>query len=104
MTYTYDDRDRAFYEAVYDMLVREAGAIPGPVSKETFVLAYTRVEHRADEYRCCGLLGFGGKFYRTSGRFYVSMYPEDRTPKREARRTRVNELLGGLVEKYRPRP
>lgn len=60
------------------------------------------MEHRSDEYRCCGLFGFGGKFYRTGGRFYVSMYPEDRTPSREARIKRVNELLGELVKKYGP--
>jgi hypothetical protein len=37
MTYTYDDLDRAFYEAVYDMLVEHAGAIPNATSVSPLV-------------------------------------------------------------------
>jgi len=45
------------------------------------------------EWRFVGALGFGGKVHATHGRVYVSCYPEDRTPAREAMIERANERL-----------
>lgn len=104
MLYTYNDTDRVFYRAVWDVLVVEAGASKNPTDKELFVRAYTQVEHPASEYRFCGSLGFGGKFWRNDGCFYVSCYPEDRTPSRMATLERVNAKLRELQESMRPNP
>jgi hypothetical protein len=102
MNYTYDDRDRPFYERVYDLLVKYAGAPNDSRDRESFIQAFTRKEHRAVEYRCCGAFGFGGKFYRNAGMFYVSCYPEDRTRKRDTEIAKVNTLIHTLVIEMKP--
>lgn len=104
MRYTHDNTHRAFYEAVWDLLVAEAGASRDPEEKVRFTEAYTQVEHRADEWRFGGHLGFGGKFWRNAGRFYVSCYREDRTKARDAITTRVNDRIAELQAQYNPNP
>jgi hypothetical protein len=49
------------------------------------------------EWRFSGRLGFGGKLHLTHDRLYVSCYPEDSTPGREAAIARVNESLAGVA-------
>lgn len=102
--YTYNDADRVFYERVWDVLVAHGGAYDGPHEKETFVRSYTQNEYKATEYRFGGDLGFGGKFYRGSGRFYVLCYREDQTPEREQILKTINEKIAELVVELNPSP
>lgn len=48
------------------------------------------------EYRFCGLLGFGGKFWRTRREWYVNCYPEDETTERAALIRLANRALSAL--------
>lgn len=75
--------------AIYEILVKEVGA--NPLDSDSFVRHYASPQ--AVEWRFCGTLGYGGKFYRNAGRHYAQCYREDET--RERRRTieRVNKLL-----------
>lgn len=77
----------------YDVLIEHAKAAPR--DRAYFVRLFS-TDRRANEYRFQGVLGFGGKFYRDDARYYVTCYPEDSTPEREAVVTRVNELLKQL--------
>jgi hypothetical protein len=99
MAPTYNEQHRAFFEQAWDILVEHAGARRDPIEKESFVRAFMQVEHTAIEWRFGGHLGFGGKFWRNDGRFYISCYPEDRTPKLDAIIIKVNTLLTDLVAK-----
>jgi len=58
--------------AVYDLLVQHAGA--SEEGRESFVSAET--SQHCTEYRFGGSLGFGGKFWRNAGAWYVTAYPE----------------------------
>jgi hypothetical protein len=91
--------------AVYDILVKHCGASGHSDEKADFAFLETsRVVH---EYRFQGALGFGGKFWRTTGvhredpdlRWSVSCYPEDLTPERQemidAANTALDELRDG---------
>lgn len=108
MNYTYDTTDQAFYEKVWDLLVEKAGASKDPYQKESFVSAYTQIEHSASEWRFGGLFGFGGKFWRNAGTlpcpFYVALYREDRTPQREALLHEVNRDIEKLAREMNPNP
>lgn len=99
----YDFTDREFYDAVYTILVDEAGAPAGLDDREIFIRAYCEVDHPATEYRFGGLLGFGGKFWRAYDSFYITAYREDETPKTIAIRENVNVLLEKAMDKYQPR-
>lgn len=62
--------------AVYDILVTEAGAYEG--DRSDFVYHQTDTFHY--EYRFMGGLGFGGKFRRqgyAGDKWYVDCYPEN---------------------------
>ena len=63
---------------IYKILVEEVGA--DPRDADSFVRHFT--SPTAIEWRFCGTLGFGGKFYRNAGRYYVQCYREDETPER----------------------
>lgn len=93
MTYTYDDSKRPFYEAVYALLVKHAGARDSEDARESFVLAFTQVEYPCGEYRFQGSLGFGGKFYRDIFGHRIGCYHEDETPERAMAIRVVNGLL-----------
>lgn len=66
--------------AIYDVLVECCGA--SETERDSFVHQQATEDIR--EWRFCGNLGFGGKFWRNNGRFYVSCYREDETPERLA--------------------
>ena len=53
---------------------------------------------RDKEYRFCGRLGFGGKFWRTSDAWYVSCYRENESPERIALIEEANDSLKRLRE------
>jgi hypothetical protein len=87
--------------AVYDVLVQHAGASDhqGTFARGHFVA--TETEECVREYRFMGALGGGGKFrrdYRGGVRdcWYVSCYPEDLTPARQAAVDATNAALAEL--------
>lgn len=99
--YTYDETTRPFFERAYAILVEHAGAPDGPHDRESFVINFTRREYPTTEYRCCGAFGFGGKFWRNDGRFYVTCYPEDRSARINRSIDHVNELLAALLAEHK---
>lgn len=86
--------------AVYDVLVEHAGA--SEQGRDGFVV--TQVNTHCQEYRLGGALGFGGKFWRTTGihredpdlTWSVSAYPEDMTPERRRAIDDTNQALAAL--------
>lgn len=81
--------------AIWDVLVQHAGAHEG--GREAFV--DVQGHHvPCTEYRFCGALGFGGKFWNYNGRWYVTAYPEDvrDRPGRQAAVDATNQLLAAL--------
>jgi hypothetical protein len=80
-------------DAIYDILVQECGALED--GRLSFVSNQTT--DFIGEWRFCGKLGFGGKFWRNNGRMYVSCYHEDLTKERVAMITAANDRLAALV-------
>lgn len=80
--------------AVYNVLVQYAGAVKE--AREGFVRLQTN--GHLPEYRFIGALGFGGKFWRNAGAWYVTAYPEDiaRDPSIQARIDTTNTALAAL--------
>lgn len=85
---------------VYDILVQECGAKDDQYDREHFVQKQTA--EQVTEWRFCGKLGFGGKFWRHGGvgwlfvtreQMYVDCYQEDRTPERKAMIEAANKRL-----------
>ena len=77
---------------IYDILEKECGAWVS--EREGFV--YHQVNDEEDltsEWRFCGKLGYGGKFWRANDRLYVNYYNEDQTKERDAMVERANKLL-----------
>jgi hypothetical protein len=101
---TYNFKDKAFYEEVWDLLVREAGASKREQDRQNFVYDYCQVEYPVTEYRFMGKIGFGGKFWRNAGEFYISCYREEETPEKTALIRKVNEGIKELVKKHKPSP
>ena len=63
---------------IYNVLIALTGA---PVAdKENFIYHHIR-PNGPNEWRFCGSLGFGGKYWSEDNR--VSCYSEDETPERE---------------------
>ena len=85
---------KVIFNQVYDLLVEHVGASPSKDQREIFVMSF--LERHTVEWRFCGNLGFGGKLYRLYQHYYVSYYPEDRTPERDAAVEKVNELLKAI--------
>ena len=80
---------------LYDILVEECGALE--TERENFVYHQTNdPEELVREWRFCGNLGFGGKFWRNDGRLYVNCYNEDMTPERQKMIDRANQRLSEL--------
>ena len=78
---------------IYNILIEECGAQQD--GREAFVQRQTD-DHYPFEYRFCGALGFGGKFRRSSSRWYVTCYSEDKTPERAAMIETANQRLEKL--------
>jgi hypothetical protein len=74
---------------IYDILVKECGAFEE--EREHFIIHQTTTEIR--EWRFCGKLGFGGKFWNADDRLYVNCYNEDLTPERSKMIEQANKLL-----------
>lgn len=80
--------------AVYDLLVAHAGAN----DDDRIGFFFTQTDGYCAEYRFQGLLGFGGKFWNSNNRWYVSCYREDLTPVRQAAIDATNAALARLRE------
>lgn len=100
--YRTDYEDAPFSEdlanRIYDVLIEHAGASES--WRRDFV--YHQTHEHVPEYRFQGLLGFGGKFRRSS-RWYdkgeswrVDCYPEDRSPERDKLVEATNKALSEL--------
>lgn len=61
------------WSKVFTILIRHCGA--READREVFIYHMNR-EPYPIEYRFCGKLGFGGKFWRSPDRLYVNCYPE----------------------------
>lgn len=89
---------QTFYEKAWDILVAHAGATTmDPHAKDSFVRAFLDTEYPVTEWRFCGSLGFGGKFWRNDRGgpcpFYVNCYREDQTKASQKTIEKVNRLL-----------
>jgi hypothetical protein len=93
------ENSKELYERCYDILVEHAGASNNVRDKQYFVWLATNHEkfHQLTEYRFCGSLGFGGKFWRNAGKLYISCYPEDENPKRLAIIEKVNKMIAKIM-------
>jgi hypothetical protein len=81
----------------FDILVRHAGARPD--ERELFVRSVSDPFSPAKEYRFCGHLGFGGKFYNSDNRNsrpHVSCYREHLDERTLAIIDETNARLRGL--------
>lgn len=74
-----------------DILMEHAGAFP--YDKTQFLQAQTNREFPCREFRFCGKLGFGGKFWNNNGKLYVACYQEDENKKRNKIIEKVNKML-----------
>lgn len=83
-----------FFERCYTILVEHAGALAS--GQANFVFHWTK-DPSFREWRFCGSLGFGGKFYFDGVEVRIGCYSEDRTPVRDALVAKTNELLQGLT-------
>jgi hypothetical protein len=72
-------------EPIFAILAEYAGAHES--DRQSFLVVQAE---GCREYRFCGGLGFGGKFWNANGRWYVTCYPEDMTPGRESSIRRTN--------------
>lgn len=78
--------------AIYCILVQECGAL----EKQRDHFVYCQTTEEVIEWRFCGNLGFGGKFWRNSGRLYVNCYREDETPEIQKMIEAANKRLALL--------
>lgn len=83
----------SFYNACYTILVDHLRA--AEADRHWFVQVFAN-NPNTFEWRFCGILGFGGKFWRNDGRHYVTYYREDHTPKLDQVLDRVNALIEAL--------
>ena len=78
-------RNASFYNEVYTVLVEFGGASES--MRDSFIHNHTSEEFPCAEWRFCGKLGYGGKYWRRENR--VSCYREDET---EARTVIMGQL------------
>lgn len=79
--------------AIYDVLVQRCKASDRDREKDNFAYSHTQREHIPHEWRFGGVLGFGGKFWNTESRWYVSAYSEDCDPETRLIIAETNEVL-----------
>lgn len=90
-----------FAAEVYDILVTWAGAYDNKDSWErnNFIYDHTKTKYDVTEWRFCGKLGFGGKYW--SDENCVTCYSEDETKERLEIIKITNEKLAELAKKYK---
>jgi len=84
--------------AVYDVLIEECGASDKGRDRDAFIYTQTK-KPICVEWRFCGKLGFGGKFWNNS-KFYISCYSENETAERLAMINAANARLTELYQKH----
>jgi len=86
---------------IWDLLMAEAGAIEH--WRKDFVYHQTKVDKYGppNEYRIGGVLGYGGKFWRSYDALHVSFYSEDESDDRNEVVRRTNERLAEMVEEWK---
>ena len=82
-------------EAIWDVLVEFCGARDDNIDRDSFIHCAT--DGNWTEWRFQGSLGFGGKVWNNAGKFYVTCYREDETPKRTAAIEAANEALADIL-------
>ena len=95
------DEDRA--KEIWRILVDTCGAYENRdrgIEEMCFIAAATTMRHRATEFRFCGKLGFGGKFWVNADKWYVSCYREDETPERLDIIAEADRQLAVLLQKH----
>ena len=87
---------------VYDILVAECLAQDREEAYDRFgfIQAQTEGQYFTYEFRFCGALGFGGKFWVNDNRLYVTCYPESETPEINEMISKANERLAAAHKKY----
>ena len=85
---------KELFGRVYDTLVKTAGANPN--QKDSFIHNHCDSKWPCDEWRFCGLLGSGGKYWRKTNS--VSCYREDETKERLTIIKKTNEELSALSD------
>lgn len=81
---------------IFDILIETCDA--HEMQREMFIANQT--EGHIKEWRFGAALGFGGKFWRNGGSWYVNCYPEDRTTEIDAMVDMANARLKVLKEEY----
>lgn len=101
---TKEEQIKQIFEEVYTILLVHLRASPG--QRDDFV-AYHLRSHGDDmprvsptEWRFCGALGMGGKFWAAPESFYVSCYKEDSGPAIRSAMKDVNEALEPLHQRW----
>lgn len=87
-----------WYDAVYSVLVSKAGA--PETYRRDFLCLHTNPKERCDEWRFCGTLGGGGKYWKEKNT--VTCYSEDSTPDREQIIAATNAALAGTRTDFAP--
>lgn len=82
-------------------VLRESGAVTGSEISERLghEFRFDQTTRFINEYRFGGMLGMGGKFWRSNGKWYVNCYPENETPERKAIIEKANKALAELKAK-----
>lgn len=76
---------------VWEVLCDTCGVCRSPDTRLHFV--FMQSTQFIQEWCFRGALGFGGKFWRNDGRWYVTCYREDETPERRAMIEEANKRL-----------
>jgi hypothetical protein len=79
--------------AIYDVLVQRCKADNRDREKENFIYSHAEREFTPHEWRFGGVLGFGGKFWNTESRWYVSAYNENIDAETRLIIAETNEVL-----------
>jgi hypothetical protein len=82
---------------VFDILVAHAGMRDDEHGDNRLSFVYNQTAEVCREYRFCGSLGFGGKFYNEARGWTVGCYREDETPARLAAIAATNAALAALA-------
>lgn len=90
--------DKSYADAIWTILVEHCGARDTEEDRYDFVYWVAISTSPTNEYRFGGHLGFGGKFYNTIQKLYVTTYPEDLTPEMEVIIANTDAALAALAE------
>jgi hypothetical protein len=90
------DLDRKIASQIFDLLVTQVAA--NEDDREAFLYAQAQ---GCVEWRFCGSLGFGGKFWNNGQRWYITCYQEDETSERRRVIMETNAALVALKAQIR---